>query len=69
MLCLLLWLMPVRCRAEAATTRAQVDAALGDVLDGLDFSGLADVSIPGPGGGGSVEEVVRALAAGGTISA
>ena len=69
MLCLLLWLMPVRCLAEAATTRAQVDAALGDVLDGLDFSGLADVSIPGPGGGGSVEEVVRALAAGGTISA
>ena len=39
------------------------------MLGGLDFSGLADVSIPGPGGRGSVEEGVRALAAGGTRNA
>ena len=69
-MCLLLLLAPGCGWAEAEPrTRSQIDAAMEDVLAGLDFSGLEAVRIPGPGAEMSMEEAVRALAFGGTLSA
>lgn len=64
---LLLSLLP--CCAYAEQGIEGLQPQIGEVMDDLDFSGLESLEVPGFGKSISIEELVRALAMGETISA
>ena len=54
---------------EEALSAQSLQAEIDGVLDGLDFSGLEQLELPGFAGQTSIEALVRALASGETFSA